>query len=570
MVKKSICRKSARLFFFGVTLWTAWSQVAIAAEPRIVNIYNFIRNSDFRLKNSEKILFDCTRRQIDLLKQYKLPATWALQYDALINPLYPELLKTQLGTNEEIAAWWEIPEPLAKKAGIPWRGEHEWDPVANVGFSPGYTPDQRRKLVDVYMADFKAIFGRYPKTVGSWFIDEVTLEYMAEKYGVIASCNCKDQIGTDFYTLWGGYWNQAYYPSKLNAYMPAQTRAGQINIPIFRMLGSDPIYQHGTTPGLISLEPVYHNGGGGMPQWVDWFLDSLVNQPSLAFAYTQAGQENSFGWDAMRKGLEYQIPLLAKLSNDGEIRVETLEQSGQWFRKKFPVTPATSVVALDDWKGEKRKTVWYDSRYYRLNVLWEKNGFFIRDIHCFDEDLVSPTHETPLKATSLTYETLPIVDWAMWSDSGRREAGMFPFIISKEGEKSQIQLEKDPVVKELNATDLSIVQPIKSGGSLSIICAENAITISAKDEQGKALRCVWDIIGGRTFQAMIHDVSGNELTYRHSGVSYKLKLAAGSCRRIEGGDIRLIPDREGKLVLTFDTGSINPVTQDGNSAFSRK
>src|SRR5690606_1665711 len=119
-------------------------------------IYNFIRNSDFRLKDSEKVLFDCTRRQIDLLKQYKLPATWALQYDALINPLYPELLKTQLGTNDEIAAWWEIPEPLAKKAGIPWRGEHEWDPVANVGFSPGYTPDQRRKLVDVYMADFKA------------------------------------------------------------------------------------------------------------------------------------------------------------------------------------------------------------------------------------------------------------------------------------------------------------------------------------------------------------------------------------------------------------------------------
>ena len=28
--------------------------------------------------------------------------------------------------------------------------------------------------------------------------------------------------GTDGYTLWGGYWNQAYYPSRLNSYMPAQ------------------------------------------------------------------------------------------------------------------------------------------------------------------------------------------------------------------------------------------------------------------------------------------------------------------------------------------------------------
>ena len=100
-----------------------------------------------------------------------------------------------------------------EKAGLKWRGRFDWDWAANVGFSPGYTPEERRKLVDVYMADFRAIFGYYPRTVGSWFIDEVTLAYMAGHYGIVASCNCKDQVGTDGYTLWGGYWNQAYYPS---------------------------------------------------------------------------------------------------------------------------------------------------------------------------------------------------------------------------------------------------------------------------------------------------------------------------------------------------------------------
>jgi len=53
-------------------------------------------------------------------------------------------------------------DALAEKAGLKWRGQHEWDPTANIGFSPGYTPQERRKLVDVYMADFKAIFGYYP------------------------------------------------------------------------------------------------------------------------------------------------------------------------------------------------------------------------------------------------------------------------------------------------------------------------------------------------------------------------------------------------------------------------
>src|SRR5208337_4789727 len=195
---------------FGIFLAFGLAGSVSAREPRIVNIYNFIRNSDYRVNNSEEVLFEATRNQIDLLKRFHLPSTYALQYDALMNPRYPKLLKQELGAGDEIAAWWEIPQPLAQKAGLAWRGRHEWDPAANVGFSPGYTPAERRKLVDVYMADFKAIFGSYPRTAGSWFIDEVTLDYMARRYRIVASCNCKDQIGTDGYTLWGGYWNQAY------------------------------------------------------------------------------------------------------------------------------------------------------------------------------------------------------------------------------------------------------------------------------------------------------------------------------------------------------------------------
>jgi hypothetical protein len=521
-------------------------------EPHIVNVYNFIRNSDFRLANSEDVLFDCTRHQIEVLREAGLPATWALQYDALINPRYQNLLKAQLRTNDEIAAWWEIPQPLAEKAGLKWRGRHEWDPVANVGFSPGYTPDERRKLVDVYMAEFKQIFGRYPRTIGSWYVDEVTLAYMAERYGIIASCNCKDQIGTDFYTLWGGYWNQAYYPSRLNAYMPAQTRRAQIDVPIFRMLGSDPIYEHGTTPGLQSLEPVYPESGGS-EKWVRWFTDNLVDEPSLAFAYAQAGQENSFGWAAMKTGFTNQIALYARLVKSGKIRVETLAQTGQWFRKHFPLTPPTSVVAMSDWKNEGRKTVWYDSRFYRVNFLWENGRVFIRDLHCFDEHMVSPTHDTPLTAHSLVYETLPVMDWANWSRSANETVGMWPVLLSLDGVTEKMDISGVPAVREAGAGELEIRQPLRDGGTISIACRENGLNFVAVDGHGNPLHWALNLNGGEKLKSMVRSIKPMAINFNHDARDYELEVprGEGTVEQSSGGTIETVANSKGELILKF-------------------
>lgn len=523
-------------------------QPANASAPRIVNLYNFVRNSDYRVPNSEAVLYETTRQQIALIKQFNLPATWALQYDALINPRYQKLFKQQLTPRDEIAAWWEIPRPLAEKAGLKWRGQHEWDSTANVGFSPGYTPDERRKLVDVYMADFKAVFGCYPRTAGSWYIDEVTLDYMAKHYGILASCNCKDQIGTDGYTLWGGYWNQAYYPSRLNAYMPAQTKAAQIDVPIFRMLGSDPIYQYGNSPGMFTLEPVYP-GAGGSSDWVSWFMNNLIHQPALAFAYTQAGQENSFGWEAMKTGLSLQVALLAEQAKSGEIQVKTLAQAGQWFHRHYSVTPPTSVAYLNDWKHQNRKTVWYDSRFYRLNLLWENGAFFIRDLHRFDEKVVSITHDKALTTTSLAYGTLPIMDACLWS--GQKPAGIWPVLLSSDGKTSPLTPDGPPVVKELDATALSIRQPLRGGGTFSIVCGEMKVTFAGEDGQGNPLHWAWDMVGGAQQKAAVQTVNSNSVGYHYAGVNYQLRLFpdTGFCQQLDSGAIRLCPNNSGKLVL---------------------
>lgn len=147
-------------------------------SPRIINIVNFIRQTDYRLENSDALMFETVEKQIDLVNQYNFPATFLFQYDALINPEYQKLMKTKLSPTCELGAWWEITQPHVEAAGLKWRGEHSWVSTANIAFTPGYTLEEREKLVDVYMAKFKEIYGKYPKSVGSWYVDSHTLEYM--------------------------------------------------------------------------------------------------------------------------------------------------------------------------------------------------------------------------------------------------------------------------------------------------------------------------------------------------------------------------------------------------------
>ena len=417
-----------------------------------------------------------------------------LQYDALIKPEYQQLLKSQLNQQSEIGGWFEITQPQVEDAGLEWRGEHSWVSHANIAFSTGYTKDEREKLVDVYMEKFKEIFGEYPKSMGSWYIDAHTLNYMYEKYGIIASCNCKDQIGTDGYTLWGGYWNQAYYPSKLNGYMPAQSQEQQIPVPVFRMLGSDPIYQYddglgNDRQGVISLEPVYTQAGKNRA-WVHYFFNAIVDQPCLAFNYAQAGQENSFTWDAMKDGLEMQIPIIDSLQRTQKIQVLTLAETGKWFKDKFSTTPATAVTVLNDIRNENNKTVWFNSRYYRANLLWKNQDFSFRDIHLFDERFKSQYVDKPGESSQFFFYTLPMVDGYMWSTPEDR-AGMQIVQHSASGEKKVVRL-NPPTITEPDAKTLVVTCTDVENHSFKMTFTESDFEITC-DTNDKDFRWSLDL-----------------------------------------------------------------------------
>ncbi|MEP7229857.1 MAG: hypothetical protein ABI691_06365 [Ginsengibacter sp.] len=523
-------------------------------HPKIVNIVNFIRLLEPRESAiTEDVLYQTVVKQVDIMKKYRLSGTFLLQYDALLDPQYQKLLKSLSPDSFEIGAWWEIPQPLVENAGMKWRGRYPWDWHADVGFSTGYSPAEREKLVDVYMAGFKTIFGYYPKSVGSWFIDAHTLNYLYEKYKIVASCNCKDQYGTDGYTLWGGYWNQAYYPSKINSYMPAQNEKDQTPVPIFRMLGSDPVRQYdnglGTDrQGVITLEPVYPDAGGDSA-WVNWFFKEFVEGNTMEFAYTQAGQENSFTWDAMAKGFQIQMPLIARLRDENKIKVETLAESGEWFREHYKITPATSVTVTEDLKGSDRKTVWFNSRFYRANLLWEDGTLRFRDIHLFNENFPSVYTEGKATSNECSFFTLPFVDGYIWSAPNKIAGLRFKTIIDG---KEVLLKGGDPIVTDSIAGKLHISWPSKSfEGTLVIDIDERQLKM--KIEGSKSSKWFLDLTTAENVALPFKMINSSQVDCEFEGMKYFIKAEKGSFSK-PGNDVvfRIMPEGN-EVVLDLAT-----------------
>ena len=397
----------------------------------IVHIINFIRGLEPR-KDHISDLEKPVEMMLALMRRHGLRGTFLVQYDALKEP-YLTMLRENTDICE-IGMWFELVQPLVEAAGEVWRGRYPWDWYNDVGYLIGYTPEVRRKILDCAMKGFHDHFGKYPACVGAWHMDAVSLQYLSEQYGIVACCLCREQIGSDGYTLQGGYYNQAYYPSKNNCFCPACDTDNQLNVPVFRMLGSDPIYAYDyrkypyafgrTTP---TLEPI---GMGGRGNWCDWFFRETFAGNGLAFQYTQAGQENSFGWDAMKNGIEYQFAKLEELVNAGTVKLQTLSESGIWYKSTFPVTPASTLVALSDWLQEGRQSVWYNSRFWRTNLLLEDGKAILRDIYLFDDRYCEKFLSVRCTTTACEYRNLPVMDGFLYSDNSKR-AGVF---ICQDGE----------------------------------------------------------------------------------------------------------------------------------------
>lgn len=86
-------------------------------KTAIINIYNFIRKSHEEPSRFIQDDFDTIRKQIQLVRQYGLPATYALKYDALTDPRYQKLLRKETAPRTKFPPGGKSPGSCAKRPG---------------------------------------------------------------------------------------------------------------------------------------------------------------------------------------------------------------------------------------------------------------------------------------------------------------------------------------------------------------------------------------------------------------------------------------------------------------------
>ena len=476
-----------------------------------INIINFIRGCEPRVSHDLK---EAVQEQIKLSKKYNLPMTFLYQYDAMVKPDFVDLLKNE--KDFELGVWFEFSRWIVEKVGLEWRGSDDWDWHSHVDLTMGYTVDERKLLLDEAMRFFKELFGYYPKTVGSWAIDAVSINYLYEKYDVDMVLICKEQWGTDGYSLWGGYYSEGYYPCKNNMLCPAQSQEEQIDVPVFRMLGSDPVDQYMNGIGtewqnVNSMETVY-SASGANKEWVEWFLSEVFDTSNIGLNYCQAGQENAFGWHAMKDGYKIQMELFDQARKNGSIDFEFAGETGRKFKEKYKTTPVSSTDA----HKKNCSAVWYNSKYYRSSIFYNIGEIFIRDLTIFNEKYKERYLENITKDKSIFYDNLPVVDCFKWSDT-ENIGGLF---FEKDGKK--VVASGDFISDTLSDNSLKVRIPTQYGDieviynekSVSFIFPESGFSMNAELYNGKT-----SVVG----------FSNEKILCEYEGFKYEIEMTGAEC-----------------------------------------
>lgn len=323
--------------------------------------------------------------QIRLSQERNLPTTWLLQYEALLDKEIVRLFKSKVGPHE-IGLLLEVSEKLASDAFVPYkRGEGNWSRPDKL-FTSGYTLAERKRLIDRLVRTYQAVFGYPLQSVGAWYIDAPTLNYLHDRYGIKAVLTTADQYSTDRYQQWGKYFSTPYYPSRLNTLMPAKTEDNQLDIVIIQWALRDPTrsYGSGVDESTYSLQANDYQGNHGLDIVYFQQLFDIYADKSNPIAQVTIGLETGMESTLYAREFERQLDYVVRKQSLGEIVAVTMAEFALNFQDKFRTNPSY-LISSPDLLNEDITAYWWMTPNYRAGLTLEKGKLRLRDLKLYDE-----------------------------------------------------------------------------------------------------------------------------------------------------------------------------------------
>lgn len=333
-----------RIFFVLVFLACAFvftpniraAEISTQCSNRYVTLINPIRDRSLWTDPSLNPLI----KQYNDIKKYSFPATWLLQYDTFSDSdLIHEV--TSFDSNQEKGIFLEVSRKLAFDAGVTYPIYLRWSDPGAV-FLSAYSESDRRKLIDVAFEGYKKVFGMYPKSVGAWWIDSYSFDYMVSKYKVESALILADQKVTDSYGVWGQWWGVPYKPSKANILVPASNAGNSENAVIVQWAQRDLTLAYGGI-GLFSRYSLQANDYTAVGKDINYFkgLTSQYLDCRNSLGQITVGLET--GMESLWQPLEYekQIQYLSTISG---LNVVTMGDFAMKYSQVYKVNPDKIIL----------------------------------------------------------------------------------------------------------------------------------------------------------------------------------------------------------------------------------
>ena len=264
-----------------------------------------------------------------------------------------------------------------------------------------FSMEDKKSIVNDVFEKFYSIFGFYPVSTGSYFLDADLISYIKETYPSVecAVATCWEEgpkayhtCNNSWYTLFdGGPWNP-WIPSKQNSHAPAANEQEDSGIVAIPHLSRDLIACYdgngsnfGTHPQNVLRGMIYKD------EQYPYFYNLVDQYRSLkkynhGYAYNMMfvgpGWMNKMGrWEApyelLVKSYEDGMAYYAELKKKGELEDMTMSEFAKFYRENKTYTEPECALWKDILYGSEKQLFWYVDPYMRACVNMDQGGAIV-------------------------------------------------------------------------------------------------------------------------------------------------------------------------------------------------